>query len=437
MPRVAIATLGCKVNQCDSEGLAEKFRESGFEVVSFGDEADVYVVNTCTVTQTGDKKSRQLLRRAAGAHPGALVVATGCYAQANPDKLAAIEGVALVSGSADRAEVVGAVRRLMEERGAGRRCLAMSIVSDVATCREYQELPAAGWAERTRAFVKVEDGCENFCAYCRVPYVRGPVRSRRIDNVAAEAAALAGRGYRELVLTGIDLGAYGRDFGGSPDLADVAAACAAIQGIERVRLSSVDPRDVTPRLIEVMATTPAMCPHLHIPLQSGSNQVLRRMNRDYTRSYYLDVVESARRRMGGVAITTDVIVGFPGETDDDFLHTVELAHAVGFARMHVFAYSRRPGTPAASMPDQLPEQVKQERSAALIKVGEELSLCYHEAMVGSTVSVLVEQAQAGQASGLTDDYVRVTASGSAVPGEFVNVKITRAAAGFVSGIIEG
>jgi threonylcarbamoyladenosine tRNA methylthiotransferase MtaB len=436
VPRVAIATLGCKVNQCDSEGLAEKFRESGFDVVGFGDEADVYVVNTCTVTATGDKKSRQLLRRAVGAHPDAVVVATGCYAQASPDKLAAIEGVALVSGSADRSELVDAVCRLLAARDEGRQSPAMNIVTDVAACREYQELPASGWSERTRAFLKIEDGCENFCAYCKVPYVRGPVRSRRLDNVVAEAKALAARGYRELVLTGIDLGAYGRDFGGSPDLADVLAACASVDGVARVRLSSVDPRDVKPSLIEVMATTAEVCPHLHIPLQSGSDEVLRRMNRNYTHSDYLGVVESARRRIGRVAITTDVIVGFPGETDEDFEYTVELARAVGFARMHVFAYSRRTGTPAASMPDQVPENVKQERSAALIRVGEELSLSYHGAMVGSTVSVLVEQAQAGQINGLTDDYVRVTAPGYMAPGELVDIKITRAMAGFVSGVME-
>jgi len=428
------------VNQCDSEGLSEKFREAGFEVVGFGDEADVYVVNTCTVTHTGDKKSRQLLRRAVGAHPGALVVATGCYAQASPDKLAAIEGVALVSGSADRAEIVDAVCRLIESRGssgpADGQSSAINIVSDVATCREYQELPAAGWSERTRAFIKIEDGCENFCAYCRVPYVRGPVRSRRLENVVAEATALAARGHRELVLTGIDLGAYGRDFGGSPDLSDVLAACADIEGIERVRLSSVDPRDVTPRLTRLMATVPEICPHLHIPLQSGSDRVLSRMNRNYTRSYYLEVVEAARACVGRVAITTDVIVGFPGETDDDFLHTVELARAARFARMHVFAYSRRSGTPAAAMLDQVSDQVKRERSATLIKVGEELSLLYHQAMVGRGVWVLVEQAQAGQVIGLTDDYVRVVARGSVAPGELVSVRVTGAEAGFVTGAIE-
>jgi threonylcarbamoyladenosine tRNA methylthiotransferase MtaB len=434
VPKVAIATLGCKVNQYDSDALAQSFRQAGFDVVGFDDEADVYIVNTCTVTQTGDKKSRQLLRRVIGAHPNALVVATGCYAQSDPERLEAIEGVALVSGSSDRAAIVEAVLKLMQERQPG--APPLNIVSNVAECREYEELSALGSAERTRAFVKIEDGCENYCAYCKVPYVRGPVRSRPLERVTAEVTGLVEMGYRELVLTGINLGAYGRDFGGSPDLADMLVACASVPGIRRVRLSSVDPRDVTPKLIRAMAITETICPHLHIPLQSGSDKVLARMNRDYTSSYYQEVVRAARESIEGLAVTTDVIVGFPGETDEDFEATVAAAREARFSRMHVFAYSKRPGTPAAGMPDQVPEAVKRERSAFLIKVGEELSLEYHRRKVGSVVEVLVEQAKPGQVVGLTGDYVRVVALGAAEPGDFVRVRVTEAEAGFVRGRVE-
>ena len=235
------------------------------------------------------------MRRVIGAHPNALVVATGCYAQSDPERLEAIEGVALVSGSSDRAAIVEAVLKLMQERQPG--APPLNIVSNVAECREYEELSALGSAERTRAFVKIEDGCENYCAYCKVPYVRGPVRSRPLERVTAEVTGLVEMGYRELVLTGINLGAYGRDFGGSPDLADMLVACASVPGIRRVRLSSVDPRDVTPKLIRAMAITETICPHLHIPLQSGSDKVLARMNRDYTSSYYQEVVRAARESM--------------------------------------------------------------------------------------------------------------------------------------------
>lgn len=434
MRRVAIATLGCKVNQYDSEGLAERFRQAGYEVVGFGEPADVYVVNTCTVTQTGDKKSRQLLRRAVGAHPDALVVATGCYAQSSPEDLVRIEGVALVSGTADRGAIVDRVNELLEEGYSNRP--SWNTVGDIESCRVYEELPAHGCAERTRAYVKIEDGCENFCAYCRVPYVRGPVRSRPLHQIVAEVQQIALAGHREVVLTGIDLGAYGRDFDGRPDLSDALRACAEVPGISRVRVSSIDPRDVTDRLIQAMSGTVGVCPHLHIPLQSGSARVLAAMNRNYTPEYYLDVVERARLAIPDLAVTTDVIVGFPGETEEDFNATMETSRAARFSRMHVFPYSRRPGTVAAQMSGQVARSVKEARCARLIALARELAQEFHESMVGSTVSVLVEQCEPGEIQGLTGNYARVVAKGSGCAGETVDVKVTRAEEGYVQGDAE-
>lgn len=429
MRTVAIATLGCKVNQYDSEAIAAQFRKAGFEVVPFEDVADVYVINTCTVTQMGDKKSRQFIRRAHSRNPDALIVATGCYAQASPGEVAALPGVCVVSGTYDRGRIVQAVL----ERGS---VAPEVLVRETRSFGAFEELPAEGWTERTRAYVKIEDGCENFCSYCKVPYVRGPVRSRDPQRIREEIELLASLGYREVVLTGIDLGAYGRDFGGSPDLAEVLEAAANVEGIARVRLSSIDPTDVTERLINVMADHEEVCPHLHIPLQSGSDNVLLLMNRRYSVSEYEDIVSMARERIANLAVTTDVIVGFPGEDEEDFQATCDVCQRSRFSRMHVFQYSRRKGTVASRLSGQVPRAEKARRSAELIALGEELSLGFHRQLLGRSMSVLVEQADHEEFDGLTGNYVRVYAVGSALPGDIVNVCVSEADEGFVRGSIE-
>jgi len=437
--RVAIATLGCKVNQYDSDALALEFRKAGFEVVPFADRADVYVVNTCTVTQIGDKKSRQLIRRAHAKNPDAVIVAAGCYVQASPSEAAAIPGVAVVSGTQDRAGIVRAVIGLTEREGA-----PAVLVSDIGECRSYEELPSEGTAERARAYVKIEDGCENFCSYCKVPYVRGPVRSRDFERIREEVLRLADRGFREIVLTGIDLGAYGRDFGGSPSLAEVLEMAARVRGIARVRLSSVDPTDVTDRLLDIMGSEPAVCPHLHVPLQSGDDDVLRRMNRRYTGGEFEAVVARARARVSDLAVTSDVIVGFPGEDEQAFESTMALCRRVGFSRLHVFQYSRRRGTVAAGLAGQVVREEKQRRSERLIALGRELALKFHRGLLGQVVHVLVEQSHDVACEGLTGNYVRVVASRragdeglSASPGAIVAVRVTEAQEGFVRGVVEG
>ncbi|MCR4427273.1 MAG: tRNA (N(6)-L-threonylcarbamoyladenosine(37)-C(2))-methylthiotransferase MtaB [Firmicutes bacterium] len=418
--KVALATLGCKVNQYDSEALAALFRRAGFEVVPFEESADVYVVNTCTVTQTGDKKSRQMLRRAVTRNPDAVVVATGCYAQSAPRELQAIPGVRVVTGTTPRRGVVDAVLRALEQHG------QVVETIDARACREYEELQVEGSAERARAFVKIEDGCDSFCSYCRVPYVRGPVRSRDPDNVRDEVSRLAQAGFREVVLTGIHLGFYGRDFGGRPDLADIVVLVAGIPGIARVRLSSIDPTDVTDRLLDVMAESAKVCAHLHVPLQSGSDRVLSLMNRRYTVSEYEEVVRSARERIPDLGLTTDVIVGFPGEDEEAFSSTFSAVERIRFSRLHVFQFSRRRGTAAWDMPGQVPRAEKERRSSALIKLGRRLALEFHQSMVGRAVDILVEQAEGGSYEGLTSNYVRAVVRGTSRPGDLVKVRVTEA-----------
>ncbi|MGI6130298.1 MAG: tRNA (N(6)-L-threonylcarbamoyladenosine(37)-C(2))-methylthiotransferase MtaB [Bacillota bacterium] len=439
MRRVAIATLGCKVNQYDSDALALEFGRAGFEVVPFSEKADVYVVNTCTVTQIGDKKSRQLIRRAHAKNPEAVIVATGCYAQASPSEAAAIPGVSVVSGTSDRAGIVRAVTDLVESGGA-----PTILVSEIGECRAYEELPSEGTAERTRAYVKIEDGCENFCSYCKVPYVRGPVRSRDFERVREEVRRLAARGFREIVLTGIDLGAYGRDFGGTSSLADVLEMAARVEGVARVRVSSVDPTDVTDRLLDIMGSEPAVCPHLHVPLQSGDDEVLGLMNRRYTAAEFEAVVTRARARVPGLAVTSDVIVGFPGEDESAFEATMSLCGRVGFSRLHVFQYSRRRGTVAAGLAGQVPREEKQQRSERLIALGRQLALRFHRGLLGQIVHVLVEKSDGAACEGLTGNYVRVVASAVAEtghpappPGAMAAVRVAEAQEGFVQGIVEG
>ena len=305
------------------------------------------------------------------------------------------------------------------------------------------KLPSEGTAERTRAYVKIEDGCEN-CSCCKVPYVRGPVRSRDLERIRDEVRRLAARGFREIVLTGIDLGAYGRDFGGSPSLADVLEMAARARGIARVRLSSVDPTDVTDRLLDIMGSEPAVCPHLHVPLQSGDDEVLGRMNRRYTAAEFEAVVTRARARVRDLAVTSDVIVGFPGEDEAAFEATGALCRRVGFSRLHVFQYSRRRGTVAAGFAGQVPRDEKQRRSERLIALGRELALKFHRGLLGRIVHVLVEKSDGAVCEGLTGNYVRVVASVAAdtghlapPPGAMAAVRVTEAHEGFVQGVVEG
>jgi len=416
--RVSICTLGCKANQADSAALAGLFRERGYEVVEFPAPADVYVINTCTVTHLGDKKSRQMIRRAVRANPDAVVVVTGCYAQVAPEAVAGLPGVRLVVGTAERGQLVD----LVEE--AARTGRPRVLVGDLRRRREFEELGPAVFETRARAWVKIQDGCENFCTYCVVPRARGPVRSRRPESVLREVERLLGEGYGEIVLTGIHIGAYGQDLGDT-GLVDLLRRLVNLPGLRRMRLSSIEPPEVTPELIRLMADSAVICRHLHIPLQSADDGVLRRMGRRYTGEEYRRLVEAIKKRIPGVAITTDVMVGFPGEDEEAFRRTREFVETVGFARTHVFQYSRRPGTPAAGFADQVPPAVKEERSREMIAVAARAARRFAEQFVGVTMEVLVERPRdRGWWEGLTDNYLRVLfRNGEKLEGGLVAVRL--------------
>jgi threonylcarbamoyladenosine tRNA methylthiotransferase MtaB len=437
-PRVAFHTLGCKVNQYDTEAVASLFREAGYEVVAFSFSADVYVVNTCTVTSQGDKKSRQALRRARRQNPEAVVVAMGCYAQTAPGEVAALPEVDLVVGTTGRRELL----RLVEEVRRGKAAVAVAPWREV---EEFEELAGGAVAERIRATVKVQEGCRQFCSYCLVPYARGPERSRSPAAVLAEVERLVAEGFREVVLTGIHLGSYGRDLGGEPqwELARLAEEVARVPGLARLRLSSLEPTDVTDRLIALVAATPVLCRHFHLPLQGGEDGLLRRMNRRYTTAEYARVVERIRAAVPRAGLTTDLIAGFPGETEQQFARTLAFVREMAFSRLHAFPYSRRRGTPAASFPDQLPAAIKRERVNRLLALGHELSLAFHRRLVGEAVEVLFEEEMAAAPKtaegvsrwrGLTDTYVRVVAPSAApLAGRIVPVRVAMAAAEEVGG----
>ncbi|MCL2336095.1 MAG: tRNA (N(6)-L-threonylcarbamoyladenosine(37)-C(2))-methylthiotransferase MtaB [Firmicutes bacterium] len=421
--RVAVATLGCKVNQYESAALEELFRRRGYLVVDFAQPADVYVINTCTVTHLGDRKSRQLIRRAVRANPAAVVAVTGCYVQNAPHEVLAIEGVDLVVGAGRRAAIV----ELAEGAGQGNKRAA---VGDFAGPSEFEELPGEASQDRVRAFLKVQEGCENFCTYCIVPYARGPLRSRAPEKVLSGAAELLSHGCKEIVLTGIHTGAYGREPGGAMGLAELLAKLAVLPGLLRLRLSSLEPHDVTGEILDLLASGPPFCRHVHIPLQSGDDAILKAMGRTYDRLYFRRLSNAIRAKIPDCGITTDVMVGFPGETDSHFANTLQFAAQMQFSGLHVFKYSPRRGTPAADFDRQVAPAVKDRRSRQLIALGREMTGRFAAGYLGQTVEVLAEQqtpVAGGQfrLDGLTDNYLRVIFSGPREAlGELVKVRIT-------------
>lgn len=399
--RLATVTLGCKVNQYDTDSVVTQFLEAGYKVVDFNEEADVYLINTCTVTNLGDRKSRQMIRRAAKRNPQGKIVVMGCLAQTTPEEVAALEGVTLVVGTQGRGRILEKIQAL--ERGE-----QASLVDDIFQITDFEDLPALDFSGRTRATLKIQDGCNQFCTYCRVPFARGRSRSRERESVLAQVEKLVAEGYGEIVLTGIHLGLYGEDLDPPLSLAQISREIAETPGLARLRISSVDPHEVTDELLDLLVRHPVLCRHLHIPLQSGSNRVLERMKRNYSREDFLEIVHKIRSQIPEVAITTDIMVGFPGETDQDFLDTLSLAEEVAFSKIHVFQYSPREGTVAARFADQIPGQLKEKRSKRLIELGNTLAQKFHSSFVGQEVEVLVEQQSKTEGTGHTDNYLRVT-----------------------------
>lgn len=412
---VAFHTLGCKVNQYDTQAMRERFEEAGFRTVDFEDRADVYVVNTCTVTGTGDKKSMQTIRRCHRNNPNAAIVVTGCLAQRAADELK-LPGVRLVLGTQRRGEVVQLLAQALEQD-----CALIA----VETLRQapFEHLTVHAHEGHTRATMKIQEGCDRWCAYCVIPAVRGPVRSMPLAQVREEAGRLAKAGYRELIVTGIHLASYGRERG--ERLIDAIQAVHDVPGVDRVRLGSLEPVVVTEDFCRALAAMSRLCPQFHLSLQSGSDTVLARMKRRYTAEEYLRAVELLREYLPGCALTTDVLCGFPGETDEEAAETLRFVEKAAFARIHVFPYSRRSGTMADRMPNQVPQAVKNRRAQELIALGNKLEASYAKELIGQDAEVLFEQpAGDGLCEGYTKTYVRVRAQ--AQPGELKTVRIVRA-----------
>ena len=412
-------TLGCKVNQFETETMEGLFRARGYDVVPFEERADVYVINTCSVTHLSDRKSRQLIRRAARMNPDACIAVTGCYAQVAPEEIRALDGVRVVIGTKERARIVDYVEEaLRADTG------AIGTITDIMQARVFEDIPLHAMPHRTRAFLKIEDGCQNFCTFCIIPYARGPVKSRTLSAVAREMHLLTEAGVHEVVLTGIHLGAYGIDLAERPTLADACRMALAEEGLRRLRLGSLESVELSADLLELMRTEPRFAAHLHLPLQAGSDNVLRAMNRHYDTAAFAALLEDVRRAVPGVAISTDIIVGFPGETEEDFASGLDFVRQMGFARMHVFPYSARRGTPAARRTDQVPPVVRKERAARMQALAEELAEAYHRASLGSVMEVLFETTEDGVTDGLTETYVRVYTDAPARRGEIAPVRLT-------------
>ena len=441
MKNVALYNLGCKVNSYEMEVMRQSLQERGYQIVPFDGTADIYIVNTCTVTNIADRKSRQILHRAKQLNPRGVVVAVGCYVQAGDRTARRDECIDLAIGNNRKKDIADLLEAFLEDRNRN------SAVIDINGSCGYEETQLKSSMEHTRAYIKIQDGCNQFCSYCAIPYVRGRVRSRRPEDILREIRGLAAAGYREVVLTGIHISSYGIDFAGGRDagcsenesysgyegssgLVRLAEQIQEIPGLERIRLGSLEPRIMTPENVRRLAEIPRLCPHFHLSLQSGSDQVLKRMNRKYSGEEYYEKVCMLREAFGNPAITTDVIVGFPGETQEEFEETERFLARVGFYEMHVFKYSKRKGTPAAVMEGQVPEPVKAQRSSRLLELGRGMSRRYREMYLHKEVEALFEEekiiAGAVYQVGHTREYIRAAfpgkerLSGRILTGELVD-----------------
>ena len=392
MKKVALHNLGCKVNSYEIDVMQQMLQKNGYEIVDFEQKADIYIVNTCSVTSIADRKSRQLLHKAKKKNPEAIVVAVGCYVQTGTEAILKDEGIDLAIGNNKKKDLVAILEQYLLEKGMHTedKTLHDTTIIDINHTKEYEEMTLEQTAEHTRAYIKIQDGCNQFCTYCIIPYARGRVRSRKKEDIISEIKGLVKRGYKEVVLTGIHISSYGTDFG-EPGLLDLVKSLQPIEGLQRIRLGSLEPRIVTEEFASELAKLSKVCPHFHLSLQSGSLNTLKRMNRHYTPGEYLKGVEELRKAFDNPAITTDVIVGFPGETEEEFEETREFLENIQLYEMHIFKYSIRKGTIAAKMPDQVADEIKAERSDVLLEMEERLSRAYRETYIGKEVSVLFEE----------------------------------------------
>lgn len=387
MRKAALHNLGCKVNSYETEAMTQLLKKAGYEIVSFQDQADVYIINTCSVTNMADRKSRQMLHKAKKQNPNAVVVATGCYVQTATEKVAQDLSIDLVVGNNRKKDIVEILNEYYAEKEAGEQ-VKEEYVIDIKHTDEYEDLEISTVTEHTRAHLKIQDGCNNFCSYCIIPYARGRIRSRTMESIKAELERLSASGFKEIVLTGINLSCY-EDNG--KKLIDVIEMADNVNGIERIRLGSLDPEVVTEDFVERLGKVKKICPHFHFSLQSGCDKTLKAMNRHYTSDEYYEKCQLIRKYIDNPAFTTDVIVGFPGETEEDYISSREFVKKVKFAELHVFKYSKRDGTVAAKMPNQIDEKIKTLRSEDLIKTGEELTKEFRQAKIGQDTTVLFEE----------------------------------------------
>lgn len=423
MAKIAFYTLGCKVNQADTASMENLFLRSGHQLVSFDGEADVYIINTCVVTNTGQRKSRQTIHRAIRKNPNALIVVTGCYPQTAAEEVKAIAGVDMIIGNQDRAQIV----QLVEERLAHRQTDTLDAVHKLTASTAFEEMAAGDITDKTRAFLKIQEGCNQFCTYCIIPYARGPLRSRSLESICTETQRLISAGFKEIVLIGIHLGCYGKENPDGPTLYDAVKTVLDVPGVQRLRLGSLESVEVEPRLLTLMQEDARFCRHLHLPLQSGCDKTLQAMHRPYTTVKFKTLLADIKTRVPDIAITTDVIAGFPGETEADFETTCKFAESCGFSKMHIFPFSARKGTPAEKFAGAVTEAVKKERADILGRIDETMHKTFLQAMVGQTAEVLFEQ-PAGEDyfEGLTGNYQRVfvKSGGRNLGGEILPVKIT-------------
>lgn len=419
---VSFYTLGCKVNQYESEAVSSIFEQNGYEVVSFEQNSDVYIINTCTVTNLSDRKSRQAIRKAKKTNPDAIVIVMGCYAQTSSEEVLKIPGVNMVIGTKDRGRIMEYVQRI--EAGECR----INAVNNIMASRAFEELKLSTYKERTRAYLKIQEGCSQFCSYCIIPYARGPIRSRKPDDILEEVKHLSDSGFLEIVLTGIHLASYGRELVDT-NLLDIIEKIHSIEGIKRIRLGSIEPTTITKEFVEAAGRLQKLCPHFHLSLQSGCDKTLAEMNRKYNTDEYRKSVELLKNNITDVAITTDLMVGFPGETEEDFIKSRDFAEEIGFSKIHVFKYSPRKGTPAAEMKNQVSPEEKERRSEIMLSLSDELEKRYLERYVERNMEVLYEQEMHGEdgyIEGLTNNYIRVMAKGDiSLKGKLIETQLSK------------
>ena len=421
MMKVAFYTLGCRVNMYETEAMAEKFIKDGYTVVTFDEKADVYIINTCTVTNTGDKKSRQMIRRAKHKNPNGVIAVVGCYSQISPNKVASIDGVDIVLGTRNKGDVVYYVNKFINE---GKEIVN---VGDVLKDNTFENLEIENYQTKTRAFLKIQDGCNQFCSYCLIPYARGAVCSKKPEDLIKEVKNLAQNKFKEIILSGINISSYGKDLSGDWNLLKVLKSVNEIDGIERIRIGSIDPNFFTDETIEEISKLNKMCRHFHISLQSGCDSTLNRMNRKYTTAQYKHVVQKLRDSMEGVSITTDIIVGFPKESDQEFKETYEFLKDIKLSKMHIFRYSKRKGTKAALMNEQIDENTKEIRSHELINLDEIYHKEFIQKFIGQKLRVLFEKEVHDKKEyfeGYSDNYIKVIArSDCDIKDKILDVKI--------------